>query len=72
MQTKEEIRVQPCITAEDHEWLKQLWQEEWGGTTMITCGTVHSLTDLEALIAWEGTERVGTLTYRIPSITKLG
>ncbi|RAL21905.1 GNAT family N-acetyltransferase [Thermoflavimicrobium daqui] len=60
----EEIQIRPCNTQADRDWLIQLWQREWGGTTMVTCGVSHSLTDLEAFIAWEKNERVGAVTYR--------
>lgn len=49
---------------DDHRWLTQLWQSEWGGDTMVSRGDVFHLTDLESLIAKVGGECVGAATYR--------
>ena len=32
---------------------------------MVTRGRIHAVDDLDAVIAWRGTERVGAATYRI-------
>lgn len=48
----------------DRAWLRSLWQNAWGGEVMLTRGRQHRLADLQALIAWEGSHRVGAATFR--------
>lgn len=50
-------------TDADRAWLTAVWREEWGGDVMVTRGQTYHLNDLTALIAWDGTERVGLATY---------
>lgn len=41
-----------------------LWQSEWGGDIMVSRGRAHRLADLKTLVAKEGGERVGAVTFR--------
>lgn len=59
-----DLRIRPR-EADDGAWLKQLWIEEWGGTSMVIQNEVVLWDELEAFLAWEDGERVGALTYRI-------
>lgn len=59
------IHVTPSCTEEDRIWLRDFWLTEWGGETMVSKGEVHSIQDVEALIAWQGETRVGVATYHI-------
>lgn len=51
--------------AEDRVWAESLWQERWGGHEMIVHDEAIALRELEALIVWRGSLRVGLGTYRI-------
>lgn len=59
------VRLLPPQDVADREWLADLWQREWGGTTMVSKGKVHHLADLSALIAWDGETRTGATTFRL-------
>jgi ribosomal protein S18 acetylase RimI-like enzyme len=59
------LRLAPPVSDADRRWLIDLWRTEWGGETMITHGRTYQLTDLDALIAWDGDERIGAATYWI-------
>jgi len=58
-------RIAAPQTAADHEWLTDLWTLEWGGPVMVTRGKLHRLSDLQALIAWDGLTPVGAATFDI-------
>ena len=59
------IRIAPPADEADRAWLAELWRSEWGGETMVTRGRLYRLADLDALLAWEGTARVGAATFRL-------
>jgi GNAT superfamily N-acetyltransferase len=59
------IHILPPRNESDWAWLEELWQREWGGTTMVTRGNTHHLHDLHALIAWEGEKPVGAITWHL-------
>ncbi|EPZ41045.1 MULTISPECIES: GNAT family N-acetyltransferase [Alicyclobacillus] len=63
--SNEEVVITAPQTADDTRWLITLWQEEWGGETMVSHGQVYGLADLQALVARCGHELVGAATYRI-------
>lgn len=52
-------------TEADQAWVRETWLAEWGGEIMVTRGQVHRLSDMQALIAWDGGQRVGLATYRL-------
>jgi GNAT superfamily N-acetyltransferase len=52
-----------CAVDTHQEFLRALWQEEWGGLTMITRGTSHHLDALSALVAEEDGVPVGAITW---------
>jgi len=60
-----DVTILPPEGEADLEWLSSLWVEEWGGTTMVTRGRVHRLSDLEVRIAWAGESRVGAAAFRV-------
>ncbi|MFZ5817061.1 MAG: GNAT family N-acetyltransferase [Bacillota bacterium] len=57
------LAIRPPHTQEDWEWVTALWREEWGGEVMVTRGQLYRLSDLQALVAWDGGDRVGLATY---------
>ena len=59
------VDVKPPQTAEDHEWLRDLWRTGWGGETMISKGREHHIQNMEPLIAWHQGMRAGAATYRV-------
>lgn len=59
------LQIQPPQTEADRTWLTAVWKEEWGGEVMVTRGKSYRLSELAALIAWDGSERVGLATYVI-------
>jgi GNAT superfamily N-acetyltransferase len=59
------IIIRPATSINDHAWLADLWEREWGGTTMLTRGRVHHLHDLHALIAFRDDEPVGAATFAV-------
>src|SRR5687768_6249660 len=50
---------------DDESWLADLWRESWGAVIVVSRGRVHRLSDLAALIAWNGDVRVGAATYHL-------
>jgi GNAT superfamily N-acetyltransferase len=48
----------------DREWVRETLRDLWG-ETVVSRGAVHDPTALPGLVAEEGGERVGLLTYRI-------
>ncbi|MBA4494881.1 GNAT family N-acetyltransferase [Paenactinomyces guangxiensis] len=61
------VCISPPENKSDWVWLEKLWQKEWGGTTMVTRGTIYHLRDLNVLIAREGEKPVGAITYHLNS-----
>jgi GNAT superfamily N-acetyltransferase len=59
------LRIAPPADDADRAWLVGLWRDAWGGETMVSRGTVHQVSALTALIAWQGETRVGAATYLI-------
>ncbi len=61
------LRVVPAMNQTDRAWLARLWEREWGGGIVVSRGRVHQLPKLDALVAWDGSERVGAVVYdRVP------
>ncbi len=58
------ITVRP-LTEEDASWKEELLRRVWGGTTVARKGKVVEVLPLEGIVALEGTEPVGLLTYAL-------
>ncbi|MBH8598569.1 GNAT family N-acetyltransferase [Thermoactinomyces sp. CICC 10523] len=52
-------------SGEEQEWLRRLWQKEWGGAKMVSKGNVFHLHELSALIAIQRGKPVGAVTFAI-------
>ncbi|RLI06323.1 GNAT family N-acetyltransferase [Candidatus Bathyarchaeota archaeon] len=53
------------LTDTDRQWVRQFLRERWAGPEIVTRGVVHDASQLPGFVAWQGTERVGLVTYRI-------
>jgi ribosomal protein S18 acetylase RimI-like enzyme len=51
-------------TPGDADWIRRLLIEHWGAVEVVSRGAIHRGTELPALIAGRGGERLGLLTYR--------
>ncbi|MEW4284752.1 GNAT family N-acetyltransferase [Priestia koreensis] len=49
----------------DEQWIEQVLEEYWGGTTMVTRGVSHHLLQYPAWIAKKGDQPSGVLIYRM-------
>jgi len=49
----------------DREWLLHFLNEHWGGVQMVTSSGVHHLDQLPGIVAFDGSELVGLVTYQI-------
>ncbi|MGE7216657.1 GNAT family N-acetyltransferase [Priestia koreensis] len=49
----------------DEQWIEQVLEEYWGGTTMVTRGTSHNLLQYPAWVAKRGDQPSGVLIYRM-------
>ncbi|HLN62371.1 MAG TPA: GNAT family N-acetyltransferase [Symbiobacteriaceae bacterium] len=63
------IHIAAPATDRDQTWLRDLWQQEWGGEIMVSRGHVYRLNDLQALLATDNQEPVGAATYLITGST---
>lgn len=52
-------------TSDDQSWIEELLTDRWGATAAVSRGRVHDASSLPALVALEGAERVGLLTYNV-------
>ena len=62
---KRDVQVLAPDAQDDHRWLHELWEMEWGGDTMVSRGHVYRLSVLKSLIAKVDGNRVGAATYRL-------
>ncbi len=53
------------VTLDDKEWKVKVLKDSWASTLVVTRGVVHNADDLPGIIAIEGEEKVGLLTYNI-------
>lgn len=53
------------VTDLDHAWLRELWQQEWGGEIMVSRGRVYRLEELQSLLVRDGEILVGAATYHL-------
>ncbi len=59
------ITIRAAAAQTDRNWLIDTWRQIWGDVIVVARGRVYRLADLPALIAWDGTERVGEATYHV-------
>jgi ribosomal protein S18 acetylase RimI-like enzyme len=62
------LTVRPVLDGE-HPWLASVLQERWGGDLIVARGRVYGIEDLRALLALDGEERVGLLTFNLQGDT---
>jgi GNAT superfamily N-acetyltransferase len=60
-----EVVIRVASGQEDESWLADVWRESWGDVIVVSRGRVHRVSELAALIAWDGEERVGAATYHL-------
>ena len=58
------VDVRP-VREDERNWVATLLEERWSGTYMVIRGEVHDLSGAPALVALDGDERVGLVTYVI-------
>ncbi len=49
----------------DYHWLEQFLRERWGGSLMVSRGTMHDALVFPALIAERNGQRCGVVIYRV-------
>ncbi len=49
----------------DQKWVEDTLKFSWGGVEIASLGRLVNASHLPALIAWQGGERVGLLTYQV-------
>ena len=59
------MRIAPPADDADRAWLAVLWRDVWGAEMVVSRGHAHRLTELSALIAWDGGSRTGAASYHI-------
>lgn len=59
------LTISPPTSDTERSWLTALWQEAWGGTVMVTRGMSRHLSDAATLLARQGAQPVGAVTYVI-------
>lgn len=59
------LNITPPQDGRQREWLRRLWQAEWGGDWMVSRGHKYNLEALQALLAQIDGNLVGAVTYRI-------
>jgi len=62
MNTKIIIRK---IKNNDRQWIRSVFNNFWGGDTVVTKGVVYNVNDLDGFIATLNKEKAGLITYRI-------
>ena len=53
------------IMPEDHAWVKNLLEDRWGSTIILSRGRVHQADGLPGYILWDKEMRMGLITYHI-------
>ena len=53
------------VTEHDLSRLRQIWRKNWGDDFIVIRGVVYRPEDLEGFIAYNGSECVGEITYRL-------
>jgi ribosomal protein S18 acetylase RimI-like enzyme len=51
------------LREDERDWLSEVLLERWGGELIVGRGRLRQLSELQALVAWDGEERVGVATY---------
>ena len=62
MNTKIIIRA---IKNSDRQWISSIFNDFWGGDTVVKKGFTHRINDLDGFIATLNKEKVGLITYKI-------
>ncbi|WP_245632872.1 GNAT family N-acetyltransferase [Alicyclobacillus kakegawensis] len=63
-----DVQIGPPKEEREWRWLYTLWQQEWGGETMVSRGHVYRLADLDSLVAKIDGEMAGAATYRMDGV----
>jgi len=58
------VEVRP-LRDDERRWMRQIVRERWGDEWIVGRGRAYQVGDLPAIVAQDGDERVGLLTYRI-------
>jgi len=53
------------IKNSDRHWIRSVFNNFWGGDTMVTKGVIHKINDLDGFIATLNKEKAGLITYKI-------
>jgi ribosomal protein S18 acetylase RimI-like enzyme len=53
------------IKHSDRQWVRFVFNNFWGGDTIVTKGIIHRINDLDGFIATLNKEKVGLITYKI-------
>ena len=53
------------LNAADRDFVVRVLTQRWASTTIVTRGRAHQADELPGLVAVEGRERIGLVTYRI-------
>ena len=56
-----DVTVEVAASADDREWLRGLWLENWGSTAMVTRGVLRDLASAHTYIARHECRRVGAV-----------
>jgi GNAT superfamily N-acetyltransferase len=59
-----DFSLQP-IGPEHRELVRRVWNERWGGLTMVVHGRVYQADQLPGLLAFAGEELLGAATYQL-------
>ncbi|QQE81296.1 GNAT family N-acetyltransferase [Alicyclobacillus sp. SO9] len=57
--------IRAPVSSAEKDWVRKLWESEWGGATMISRGKTYRLAELSCLVAVEQTEVMGAATYHV-------
>ena len=55
-------------TAEDRGWMADFIAIDWPGDILVSLGVVHRVANLNGLVAWEGNQRAGLLTWAVKDL----
>lgn len=62
METPFSYQIRP-VTGKDRQWIRELLNDRWGSSTIVTRGRVHDASDLPGFAAFHQDEPVGLLTF---------
>ncbi|MBK9746752.1 MAG: GNAT family N-acetyltransferase [Chloroflexi bacterium] len=58
------LDIQP-LNDDHHIWARQLIEDQWGSTRMVSRGRLHDMTTLPGFVALIDDQRLGLVTYRL-------